>query len=103
MKARGKSKDRSVYASASDFAVGMGVARERSLEARLKAKLVAAIRGEIARQGLSHEKVAERAGVARTNVTGIISGSVKSVTLDRLVRIAASLGMSMDLEIKKSA
>jgi len=47
--------------------------------------------------------VAKQAGVARTNVTGIISGSVKSVTLDRLVRIAASLGMSMELEIKKSA
>jgi len=92
-----------VYSSVSDFAASVGVAPERALEARLKAKLVAAIRGEIARQGLSHEKVAKQAGVARTNVTGIISGSVKSVTLDRLVRIAASLGMSMELEIKKSA
>jgi hypothetical protein len=33
----------------------------------------------------------------------IISGSVTSVTLDRFVRIAAALGLTMDLDIKKSA
>lgn len=103
MKARGKPRDRKVYSSASEFAASVGVAPERALEARLKAQLVAAIRGEIVRRGLSHEEVAQRAGVARTNVTGIISGSVTSVTLDRLVRIVASLGMSVELGIKKSA
>jgi predicted XRE-type DNA-binding protein len=103
MKTTKKNKDRNVYKSVAEFASRIGVSEERALESRLKAKLVAAIRREIDRQKLSHDKVAKLAGVARTNVTGIISGSVTSVTLDRLVRIAAALGLTMDLEIKKSA
>jgi predicted XRE-type DNA-binding protein len=103
MKSKKHIKDRIVYSSASSFAESIGVSEARSAESKLKAKLVAAIRREIDRQELSHDKVAKLAGVARTNITGIISGSVTSVTLDRLVRIAASLGLSMDLEIKKSA
>ena len=103
MKTAKKKKDRNIYSSAADFAASIGVSEQRTVESKLKAKLVAAIRREIDRQDLSHDKVAKLAGVARTNVTGIISGSVTSVTLDRLVRIAAALGLSMDLEIKKSA
>jgi predicted XRE-type DNA-binding protein len=103
MKAIKKKKDRNVYSSAADFAASIAVSEQRSVESRLKAKLVAAIRREIERQELSHEKVAKLAGVARTNVTGIISGSVTSVTLDLLVRIAVALGLSMALEIRKSA
>jgi predicted XRE-type DNA-binding protein len=103
MKTKKRMKDRNVYSSASAFAESIGVSEARSTESKLKAKLVAAIRREIDRQELSHNKVAKLAGVARTNVTGIISGSVTSVTLDRLVRIAAALGLSMELEIKKSA
>jgi predicted XRE-type DNA-binding protein len=103
MKTPKKAKDRVVYSSAADFAASIGVSEQKTAESKLKAKLVAAIRREIVSQELSHEKVAKLAGVARTNVTGIISGSVTSVTLDRLVRIAAALGLSMDIEIKKSA
>ncbi len=103
MKTKKRAKDRIVYSSASSFSESIGVSESRSAESKLKAKLVAAIRREIDRQELSHDKVAKLAGVARTNITGIISGSVTSVTLDRLVRIAAALGLIMDLEIKKSA
>lgn len=98
-----KKKDRNVYKSAADFAASIGVSEQRTVESKLKAQLVASIRREMDRQELSHDQVTKLAGVARTNVTGIISGSVTSVTLDRLVRIAAALGLSMDLEIKKSA
>lgn len=103
MKAKKKNIDRNVYASAADFASSIGVSEQRSVESKFKSKLVAAIRREIDRQELSHDKVAKLAGVARTNVTGIISGSVTSVTLDRLIRIASALGLSMDLEIKRTA
>ncbi len=89
--------------SVAEFTSRISASEERDLESRLKAKLVAAIRREIDRQKLSHAKVGKLAGIARTNVTGIISGSVTSVTLDRLVRIADALGLTMDLEIKKSA
>ena len=103
MKTKKSKKDRIVYSSSADFAGSIGVSIQRTAESKLKAKLVSAIRREIERSEFSHDKVAKLAGVARTNITGIISGSVTSVTLDRLVRIASALGLSMDLEIKKSA
>ncbi len=99
---RKKTKDRFTYSSVSDFAKSIGVSEYKTVESKLKAKLVSAIRHEIVRQNLSHEDVAEMAKVARSNITGIISGSITSVTLDRLVRIAAVLELSMNLEIKKS-
>ena len=103
MKPKKKNSDRVVYSSAANFAASIGVSEHKSAESKLKAKLVVAIRKEIDRQDLSHDQVAKLAGVARTNVTGIISGSVTSVTLDRLVRIASAMGLSLDIDIKKSA
>ena len=103
MKTKKQIKDRVIYSSVSQFAESIGVPEHRSVESKMKAKLVAAIRREIEQNDLSHDSVAKLAGVARTNVTGIISGSVTSVTLDRLIRIASALGLSMDLEIKKTA
>ena len=102
MKSTKKAMDRIAYSSAAAFAASIGVSVHKTVESKLKAKLVAAIRREIGRQDLSHDKVAKLAGVARTNITGILSGSVTSVTLDRLVRIAAALELAMDLEIKKT-
>ena len=103
MKTKKQIKDRVVYGSVSHFSDSIGIPEHRSVESKMKAKLVAAIRREIKKNDLSHDNVAKLAGVARTNVTGIISGSVTSVTLDRLIRIATSLGLTMDLEIKKTA
>ncbi len=103
MKTKKRIKDQNVYASPADFAASIGVSERRSIESKLKAQLVSAIRHQMEKQGFSHAEVAELAEVSRTNVTGIISGSVTSVTLDRLVRIAGALGLVMDLDIKKSA
>jgi predicted XRE-type DNA-binding protein len=98
-----KKRDRNVYSTASDFSASIGVDEERSAGSKLMAKLVAVIRREIDRQELTHDNVAKLAGVVRANVTGLMSRSVTSVNLDRLVRIAAALELSMDLEVRKSA
>jgi predicted XRE-type DNA-binding protein len=103
MKPKRQPEDRKVYRSVKNFALSVGVSEQRATESKLKAKLVAAIRREIKLCEISHAEVAHLAGVARTNITGIISGSVSSVTLDRLVRIATALGLSLDLRIHKSA
>ncbi len=92
-----------VYELAEDFAANIGVSGQRTAESKLKAKLVAAIRREMDRQDLSLDDGAKLAGFARTNVTGIISGYVTSVILDRLVRIASVIGLTMDLDVKRSA
>ncbi len=47
MKSKKPVKDRVVYNSASQFANSIGVPEHRSVESKMKAKLVAAIRREI--------------------------------------------------------
>jgi len=91
------------YKKFKDFTDAIGLDPARALEAELKADLTGALIKEIKRQGLTHEDVAECAGVARSTVTGIVNGSLQSVSIDRLLRIVSALGMSVEMKIKKSA
>jgi len=91
------------YKKFKDFTDAIGLDPARALEAELKANLTGALIREIKRQDLTHEEVAEWAGVARSTVTGIVNGSLQSVSIDRLLRIVSALGMSVEMKIKKSA
>ena len=68
----------------------LGVSKARGMEAMIKADLIAAVTKSIDRLGLTHADVAERAGLARSAVTGILSGSLQRVTIDRVLRLVAS-------------
>ena len=48
-------------------------------------------------------EVAEMSGLTRTVVSGIINGSLQSVSLERLIRLAFALDLSVDLKIKSAA
>ena len=50
------------------------------------------------RQGLTQAELAKRAGVPRTNITRFESGSYNP-SLELLVRIAAALGMSLQMQL----
>lgn len=63
------------YKNLQDLAESLGVEHMRAAEAEVKASLTKAIIREVAKQNLTHQDVAELAGVARTTVTGIINGS----------------------------
>jgi predicted XRE-type DNA-binding protein len=58
----------------------------------LKAQLIAAIIREIDRRGLTHVEVATRSGLPRSAVTGILSGSLQKVTIDRVLRLLGAVG-----------
>ena len=91
------------YKKLKDLADAIGLDPARALEAEMKANLTGAIIKEIKRQELTHEHVSELAGVARSTITGIVNGSLQSVSIDRLLRILSSLGMSVEVKVKKSA
>ena len=81
----------------------LGISKRRALEAVLKARLIMAIVREVDRLGITHEKLAKRSGIARSAVTGILSGSLQKVTIDRLLRLLEAAGLEADIRVHRAA
>ena len=81
----------------------LGITKSRALEAVIKAQLIAAVTREIERRGLTHTEVAERSGLPRTAVTGILSGSLQKVTIDRVLRLLEAVGLEASIRVKRAA
>lgn len=81
----------------------LGIPKRRGVEAVLKAQLIAAIAREVDRLGMTHAKLAARSGLARSAVTGILSGSLQKVTIDRLLRIAEAVGLEAEIRVRRAA
>jgi len=80
----------------------LGIPGSRSLEAVLKAQLIAAVAREELR-GITHAELATRSGLPRSAVTGILSGSVQKVTIDRVLRLVESAGLVADINVRRAA
>jgi len=81
----------------------LGIPKRRGLEAVLKAQLIAAVVREIGRRGLTHVELAARSGLPRSAVTGILSGSLQKVTIDRLLRLLEAAGLEADIRVRRAA
>lgn len=73
------------------------------LEAVIKADLISAILKSIDTQDLTHAEVAKRSGLPRSAVTGILSGSLQKVTLDRILKLIEAVGLTVETRVKKAA
>jgi predicted XRE-type DNA-binding protein len=81
----------------------LSVPKRRGLEAVVKARLIAAVLHEAERQGLTHGELAKRSGLPRSAVTGILSGSLQRVTIDRLLRLVEAAGLEAEIRIRRAA
>lgn len=81
----------------------LGISRARAMEAVIKAELIAAVTKSIHRLGMTHAEVAERAGLPRSAVTGILSGSLQRVTIDRVLRLVEAVGLTAEVRVKPAA
>ena len=81
----------------------LAIPKSRALEATLKAQLIAAVSREVARQGLTHAELAQRSGLPRSAVTGILAGSLQRVTIDRLLRLVEAAGLEAAIRIRRAA
>ena len=81
----------------------LSIPKSRGLEAVLKAQLIEAIVREISRRGLTHASVAGRSGLARSAVTGILSGSLQKVTIDRVLRLLEAVGLEASVRVRRAA
>jgi len=69
----------------------------------LKAQLIAAVTREIERRRLTHAVVAARSGLPRTAVTGILSGSLQQVTIDRVLRLLEAVGLEATVRVTRAS
>jgi predicted XRE-type DNA-binding protein len=89
--------------SADRFAELLGIPRRRGLEAVIKARLIAAVLREVSRQRLTHATLATRSGLPRSSVSGILSGSLQKVTIDRVLRLVEAAGLKADIRVRRAA
>ena len=87
----------------SELAEKLKIPPSRALEAVIKAQLIAAIVKVAKRKGLTHDVLAERSGLPRSAVTGILAGSVQKVTINRVLRLVEAAGLVAEVKVKEVA
>ncbi len=88
---------------AKDLSKLLGLSDSDVIEAEIKANMMKKIRDLVTKQGLTHQEVSDRSGVGRTVVTQIVNCSIQRITIDRLVKVLISLGVSPVIKYKKAA
>ena len=86
-----------------DLSRVLGISKARSLEAVIKADLIDAILRVTKRSGTTHAALAEASGIPRSAVTGILSGSLQRVTLDRVLRLVEAAGLTAEVKVRRAA
>lgn len=86
-----------------EVAVALGLSSKRGGLAELKADLTKEISKALEVNSLTHQELAERSGVPRSAITGIINGSLQKVTIDRLIRLLFSLDKNIEIKIKRAS
>jgi len=91
------------HSSAAELSKKLKISKSRGLEAVIKADLISAVLKAAGAQGLTHVEIAKRSGLPRSAVTGILSGSLQKVTLDRILRLIEAVGLTVETRVKKAA
>ena len=73
------------------------------MEAKIKAQLISAVIEAAKAQELTHAELAKRSGLPRSAVTGILSGSLQKVTIDRVLRLVEAVRLVAEVQLKKAA
>jgi len=81
----------------------LGISRGRALEAVVKADLIAAVLKASEKKGLTHVELARRSGLPRSAVTGILSGSLQKVTIDRILKLIEAAGLEAEIKVREAA
>ncbi len=89
--------------SPAQLAKRLAIPKSRALEAVLKAQLITAVVREVNRRGLTHAELAARSGLPRSAVTGILSGSLQKVTIDRVLRLLEAAGLEAKIKVTRAA
>lgn len=75
----------------------------RGMEAVIKAQLIKGILDAVKKEELTHLELAKRSGLSRSAVTGILTGSLQKVTIDRVLRLVEAVGLVAEIRLRKVA
>ena len=75
----------------------------RGMEAIIKAQLITAVLQAIQVKKMTHLELAKRSKLPRSAVTGILSGSLQKVTIDRVLKLIEAVGLIAEIRIRKPA
>lgn len=67
----------------------------------LKAKLVSRIQGAITAQKLTQVAAAKRMGLSQPDVSRLLNGQFRDVSVERLMRLLTRLGCDVDITIRQ--
>ncbi len=81
----------------------LGVSPACGMEAVIKAQLISAVLKAVEKRNLTHQELAKRSGLPRSAVTGILSGSLQKVTIDRVLRLVEAVGLEAQVRVRKAA
>ena len=91
------------YKNIDDLGRDLGISPERVGISVMKTKLKQRIIKETLKRDVLNIQLAQSSGLTRTVVSGIINGSLQSVSLERLIRLAFAIDLVVDLNIKRAA
>lgn len=91
------------YKNVEEFGNELGVSSDRIEISKMKAKLKKRIIQETISKDITCAELAEISGLSRTVISGIVNGSLQSVSIERLIRLASALDLSVELSIKTAA
>ena len=77
----------------------LGLPVSEAPKVKMRVDLAVAIRHLIERKKMTHLQAAEKSEVGRTVITAIMNGNLQKITTDRLIDIAQSLGLKVQLKI----
>jgi len=91
------------YKRIEELGKDLGINPERIGISEMKTKLKLRIIRETVKKKLTAAALAELSGLTRSVVSGIINGSLQSVSLERLIRLAFAIDLVVELNIRKAA
>jgi predicted XRE-type DNA-binding protein len=91
------------YKKIGDFGHDLGLSKDQIEIAKLKTKIKKEILLMVKLTGLNPTDLAEKSGLARSVVSGIVNGSLQSVSIERLIKLAMALGLEVGINLKKAA
>ena len=89
--------------SGSDLAKQLSISPARGMEAVIKAQLITAVLKAAEKLNLTHAELARRSGLPRSAVTGILSGSLQKITIDRVLKLVEAADLVAEVRVKSAA
>jgi len=81
----------------------LGFNEPEALNLLLRADLVSHIRKVILKLDITQAEAAQRAGISQPRMSDLVKGRTHKFTLDALVNVAAQLGYTVKLSVKRVA